>query len=388
MSRASAQVRRVCVVTGTRSEFGVLQTVLRAIQRRKRLQLQLVVTGMHLLRQFGYTIDEIRSQGWHIDAEVPMYRRGRDDRLSVAEATGRATSGIAKALHDLHSDVVLVVGDRVEALAGATAALTTGTLIGHIHGGDVATGDNDEAIRHAITKMAHVHFAASRDAHDRIIRMGEDPDRVHFTGAPGLDELRSVRPATRSYIKEHLGLDPSRPYVVVLQHPAGYEVDDEYRHMCQTLEAVRDYQTVIVYPNNDPGHSGIVRAIKHYAARVNHFVTARSLSRHAFASTLVASQALVGNSSAGIIEAGFIATPVVNIGPRQTGRLKNGPLVEDCSYGRDSVRAALRRVLRRRQRMGAVRGEEYGTGRAGVAIARILSIMPITPDMRRKQISY
>jgi UDP-hydrolysing UDP-N-acetyl-D-glucosamine 2-epimerase len=175
--------KRVAVITGTRAEYGLLKSPIAAIATHPRLELQLVVTGMHLLRKFGHTIDDIRADGWRIAARVPM-QSGRDDSTGVA--------GIARFIEQAGTDIVVVLGDRIEAMAGALAAVTTGRVLAHIHGGDVALGDFDESLRHAITKLAHVHLTATRQSMRRVVRMGESPEHVHCVGAPGLDRLREI----------------------------------------------------------------------------------------------------------------------------------------------------------------------------------------------------
>ena len=184
--------RRVAVITGSRAEYGLLRTVMRAVQEHETLRLQVIASGMHLVRKLGFTINDITADGFRIDARVPMHS-GRDTHLAQAEALAKGVSGMARALDKLRSDVVVVLGDRVEALAGALAASTTNRVLAHIHGGDVAPGHLDDAFRHSITKLAHLHFAATPDAGRRLIRLGEWPEHVYVVGAPGLDDLRSIR---------------------------------------------------------------------------------------------------------------------------------------------------------------------------------------------------
>ncbi len=184
--------------------------MLRAVAKQPRLDLQLIVTGMHLLRKFGHTIDEIRADGWHIDATVRM-QTGTDAAGGEAEATGRGIAGIARAIERLHTDVVLVLGDRIEAFAGASAGAISRRLVAHVHGGDRALGDVDDALRHAITKLSHVHFVATREAEQRVRRLGEEPRRIHRVGAAGLDEIRAIRPPTKAWLCNTLGGTASTP---------------------------------------------------------------------------------------------------------------------------------------------------------------------------------
>jgi len=376
--------RRVCVVTGTRAEYGLLRPVMRAIQAHRKLELQLIATGIHLLRAHGRTVHEIRRDGWRIDATVPM-QTGRDSRLDAAVGLGRGIAGIARALDRLGSRIVLVLGDRIEALAGALAGVTAGCFVAHIHGGDVAVGDVDDTLRHAITKLAHIHFAATRQAARRIARLGERPEHVYPVGAPGLDNLRQLAPPDEAWIRKRLRLDPTVGFAVVVQHPIGMPVEREYLAMQQTLRAVAQegLAGVIVYPCTDPGYSGIVRAIRDRPERGTWRVF-RSLANEDFLRALMAARVIVGNSSSGIIESAAAGTPAVNIGPRQQGRQKCGPSVVDCDYGQRNVRTAIRRALGLRPRRRTV----YGDGRAGERIARILAEKPLPAGLRRKQLAF
>jgi len=412
--------RRICVVTGTRAEYGVLRTVMRAIDRHPRLELQLIVTGMHLLRRFGHTVDDIRADGWRIDAMVRM-QSGRDDAIAEAEAVGRGIQGIARALRRLRSDVVLVTGDRVEAFAGAAAGACARRCVAHIHGGDRALGDVDDLLRHAITKLAHVHFVATRDAARRVRRLGEEPGRIFRVGAPGLDEIRAIRKPSAAQLREMLGGNDVREYAMIVQHPWGRPAEQERRDMLATLSAVQaaGLSGVILYPNSDPGHSGIIQAVEEWVSGcgvpasaprssgpgarvpggrtrfpglkpglcdpspVRWFVT-RSLDRDTYIRLLKGARVLVGNSSSGIIESAAAGVPAVNIGPRQRGRLKCGPSVIDSSPGRGAVLRAIRRALRIRVRSDK---SVYGDGRAGERIAAALARLPLNGAFHRKLIT-
>jgi UDP-hydrolysing UDP-N-acetyl-D-glucosamine 2-epimerase len=352
---------------------------MRELAAKKAARLQVVATGMHLLRMFGRTIDHIRDDGFEIAATVRM-QRGRDDVLDQSAGLARGVDGLARAFERLRSDIVVVLGDRIEALAGALAATTTQRFLAHIHGGDVAVGDADDSIRHAITKLAHFHFAATADAAKRIVRLGERRDCVFNAGAPGLDELRAIinaSPRGRSASAVRRAL--------IVQHPIGRSADDEYRTMRNVLRAVADERldASVVFPMSDPGHAGILAAI---IERENELRVYRSLPRDEFLRQLVAADVLVGNSSSGIIESAFAGTPAVNVGPRQAGRLRGGPSVIDCGESRAAIRSAIRRALRKHPRAGA--RSVYGDGRAGRRIADNLLRVPLSNAVRRKQITY
>jgi UDP-N-acetylglucosamine 2-epimerase (non-hydrolysing)/GDP/UDP-N,N'-diacetylbacillosamine 2-epimerase (hydrolysing) len=387
-SGRSGRRRRIAVVTGTRAEYGLLRSTLEAIRAHRRLELQLVVTGMHLLRKFGHTVDDVVGDGWRIDARVRM-QVGSDDPTDQAIGLSRGIAGIARFLERADADVVVVLGDRVEAMAGALAAVTTGRVLAHIHGGDVAPGDFDDTLRHAITKLAHVHFVATPKSLRRVLRLGETPEHVHLVGAPGLDRLAQLITASHrragSRGRDHL----CPPTALVVQHPCGRTAVVERRVMEDVLRAVRStgLRQVIVYPNSDRGHRGIIQAIeRHASANGDGVQPVRSLPHDDYLRALLRADVLVGNSSSGIIEAPFAGTPSVDVGDRQAGREPGGACVIHADESLSSISAALRRALKKRPRSGAPR--VYGDGRAGERIARLLATLQLTPRLTRKRLAF
>ena len=372
--------RRVAVITGTRADYGLLCSPLRAIRKHRDLHLQLVVTGMHLLPKFGRTVDVVTRDGWRIDARVRM-QTGRDGPTDQADGLARGVSGIARFLDHADTDIVLVLGDRIEAMAGALAAVTTGRFLAHIHGGDLAPGDADDSLRHAITKLAHLHLPATQNAAQRIIRMGEAPERVHCVGAPGLDELIQLRQAQRRTKKEN--------HALIVQHPCGRSASRERQVMRAILDSVKDsgLASTIVYPNSDRGHMGIVEAIELHRRGCNGSATVvRSLDRTSFLRLLITSRVLLGNSSCGVIEAAAAGTPAVNIGARQAGRQRNGRAVVDTDETRSAIREGLRKALAKRPIIQS--SGDYGDGKSGSRIAKQLAMMPLTNASRHKLNRY
>lgn len=368
-------------MTGARSEYGLLRSLMEAIRTHPRLELQVVATGMHLLPQFGRTVDEIARDGFRIDARIPM-QTGSDSPTDQALGLARGIAGMAEFFQRARSDIVLVLGDRIEAMAAALAAVTTGRVLAHVHGGDVAPGDFDDSLRHAITKLAHVHFAATSQSARRIVRMGEDPRRVHVVGAPGLDRLRQLTarvPARRARSGAAL----------VVQHPCGRPATVEERITSKLLDAVAatGLRRIVICPNSDRGHRGIVRAIKRHADQHldGEVEVHRSLPRDDYLRLLLRVDMLVGNSSSGLIEAPVAGTPVVNVGDRQRGREASGPGVIHVAETRTAILAGVRRALRRRMRPAG--SGTFGDGRAGWRIAAILARLRITRELLRKQIT-
>ncbi len=378
--------RNIAVVTGTRAEYGILRTVLAAIDAHPKLRLRLVVTGMHLVRKFGYTIDEIRGDGWRIDARVPMQTH-MDNPTAQTEGLGRGIAGLGRAFNVLDPDFVVVLGDRIEAFAAASAAVMCRRLLAHIHGGDVATGDIDDALRHAITKLAHVHFPATQDAARRIRRLGEDPWRIHTVGAPGMDELRdqlTKRTTPEFDATEYAG---DKKYALLVRHPCTRSASEEEKRTAQLIEAVRaeSLLPLVIYPNSDPGNTGIIRAIER-ARKQGRVRAFRSLPRDVYLSLLRHAEVLVGNSSSGIIESAFLGTPAVNVGDRQAGRLRASPAVVDAPESPRALRSAIRRARKMRPRAGT--RTAYGDGRSGPRIARILAATKLSDRLAFKRITY
>ncbi len=380
-SRGGRKRKRVAVITGTRAEYGLLRSTIEAIDAHPRLELQLVVTGMHLLRKFGHTIDDIVADGWRIAARVPM-QTGRDNSTDQATGLGHGIAGIAEFLEKAKTDIVVVLGDRIEAMAGALAAVTTGRVLAHIHGGDVALGDFDESLRHAITKLAHVHLTATRESMRRVLRLGESREHVHCVGAPGLDRLRTLLAEAGPRRRSHAAL--------VVQHAYGRSAAVEEKVASMILRAVAeaDLKRLIVYPNSDRGHRGVLRAIdRHVKTHPSDDVRVfRSLPRDDYLRTLLDVDVLIGNSSSGIIEAPFLGTTTVNVGQRQAWRQVGGPTVVQAAESLGAIRAALHSAPRKRPRRGG--RSVYGDGTAGKRIADILARLRLSPKLLRKQITY
>ncbi len=388
--------RRIAVVTGTRAEYGLLRSTMSALQQHRNVTLQLIATGSHLLPKFGHSIDEIIADGWNIDARIPM-QRGDDDPLDQAAALAHGVAGIAKFLHEQKTDAVVVLGDRIEAMAGALAAITTGRVLAHVHGGDLAAGDFDDSLRHSITKLAHLHFPATRAAARRIIRMGEAPLRVHMVGAPGLDritELLAARSTARRTLQNEWG-SPSHnqeknPLALIVHHPCGRKAERERTVMNTLLKAVKieGLDALCLYPNTDRGHQGIIDSIRARAEKSSNgeFRVVRSLPRDDFLVAMHEADVLVGNSSSGIIEAASVGTPAVNIGLRQAGRQVSGPCVIHCSESLDAIRQALRKAMKKRTIR--TRSNVYGDGHAGERIAKTLAQTPLDETTCRKLNAY
>jgi UDP-hydrolysing UDP-N-acetyl-D-glucosamine 2-epimerase len=379
--------RRVAVVTGTRAEFGLLRPVMHAIAARPDLELAVVVAGAHLLPP--QTFYEVKAS-FNIAEIVPMQIAGRTGRAEDAEALGRGVGRFTRAFEKLRPDWVLVLGDRIEAFAAAAAASVAGYPLAHMHGGDRAEGVADEGMRHAITKLAHLHLAATEQSAERIVRMGEPRERVRVVGSPAIDGLDAIEELGEEAVEELFaaggaGGSKAGKRVLVLLHPIGRPVEVEEAAAAEVFEGLKGARVVALHPNFDPGREGIVRAIENAGVPVR-----QHLPREQFVGLLkhLAKHGgvLVGNSSAGLIEAAALRVPVVDIGPRQGGRERCANVVHVEHERAAEVRAALDRA---RALDLASLAHPYGDGRAGErAAAALAEVNPHQPGMLRKRNAY
>jgi UDP-hydrolysing UDP-N-acetyl-D-glucosamine 2-epimerase len=370
----------IAVVTGSRAEFGLLRPVMKAIAARPELDLLVIAAGSHLVPP-GRTLRDVKAD-FNIADLIPMQVAGRDGRSDDAEAVGRGIQKFARSFARLNPAWVLVLGDRIEAFAAGAAASIAGIPLAHIHGGDRAEGVADEAMRHAITKLAHLHFPATPASAERIVRMGERPEHVHAVGSPAIDGLAAIAPATDAEFAE-IG----SPDTLFLMHPVGRTMDEEHAAASAVFAALKaaNRRVTALYPNLDAGRTGIVKAIEESGVAL----TLQHLPRDRFAALLKRLSreggVLVGNSSAGLIEAAAMHVRVVNVGPRQAGRERAGNVVDAASETVSAVRDALESALR----IDAAKlSHPYGDGNAGERIAEILARTGPSRQIVRKRCTY
>lgn len=356
------------VVTGTRAEFGLLEPVMRAVAAHPRLELRVVIAGAHLLPP-AHTAGEVRERwGAQVCAEVEMQRTGESGRIADAAATGRGIAGLAGVIERERPGWCVVLGDRIEAFAAAAAASIAGVAVAHLHGGDRAEGVADEAMRHAISKLAHLHLAATAISGERLVRMGEPRARVHVVGSPAVDAIAAVPPAD-----DALWRDCGEPEIVLLHHPIGDDDETERARAERIAEGLRGRRVLWMHPNHDAGRSGVVRGIGPVAQACGWRDLAH-LARPDFIGVLkrLASSGgvMVGNSSAGLIEAAVVGLAAVDLGERQRGREHAGNVVHVDACDAASVRGALDAA----RRIDLARTTHpYGDGQAGVRSADLLA---------------
>lgn len=382
--------RRILVLTGTRAEYGLLKSSMEAISRHEMLSLTVVATGMHLSPRYGRTVDEITADGFTVDRKVLMQLEG-DSGAAMAKSLGIGTAGLAEAFESLDPDVVLLLGDRDEALAGALAAAHMNVPVAHVHGGDSMHGAViDDSIRHAITKFAHIHFPASEQSAERIRRMGEEEWRITVSGAPGLDDVLSREYDSPEDVLAMYDLNPDRSLLLVVQHPVTTQAERAGEQMAATLDAVTsfDAQVVVIYPNSDAGSEKIIAELgsRPFDDQVHLF---QSLPREEYLGMLAAADVMVGNSSSGIIEAPSFDLPVVDVGPRQEGRERADNTVS-VPHDSEVIRDAIERCLSDdslRDRADSCQNP-YNHGGAGKRICERLAKLRLDESLIRKQLTY
>jgi UDP-hydrolysing UDP-N-acetyl-D-glucosamine 2-epimerase len=369
---------RVCVVTGTRAEYGLLRPVLRGLTADDRFDLQVVATGAHLSPEFGLTVTEIEDDGFAVDERVEMLLSS-DSAVGVTTSLGLATIGAAGALDRLAPDLVLVLGDRYEILGVVQAALVARVPVVHLSGGDVTEGAIDDAIRHAVTKMSHLHLPFTDDAGARIRQLGEDPARVVVTGNPGLDELVAVDRWSRAELETALGFDLRERNLLVTYHPV--TLADEppaatFEALLDALDALGpEVGLILTGSNADTEGRVLLEMMRTFASARPNAVAHTSLGADRYQQTLHVVDAVVGNSSSGIIEAPAAGVPSVNVGERQRGRLR-APSTVDCPPTRDAIVGAVEQVL---GWTDVPAGSPYGDGHA---TERILAAIAALDDPR------
>lgn len=367
-------MKRVCVITGSRAEYGLLRWVMQGLQNSEYCRLQTVVTGMHLSPEFGATWQAIVDDGFAIDWKVDMLL-GSDSAVGVTKSMGLATIGFADAFAHLVPDLVVILGDRFEILAAASAALIAGIPMAHLHGGELTEGAYDDAIRHALTKMAHLHFTAAEPYRDRVIQMGEDPARVWCVGGFGLDGLMKLDRMTRPDLEESLGLSLGEQALMVTFHPETASGAAPHAQMAELLAALEGTaaQLVFTLPNADNEGRVLFAMIEDFVARhPGRACVHTSLGQRRYLSALAEVDAVVGNSSSGLLEVPAFGKGTVNIGARQEGRLRAASVV-DCPAERGAIAQSIALVLTPAFR-AAIKGQANPYGDGGASARAVAAI--------------
>jgi len=378
--------RKISVTTGARADYGILRPVLQAILKSKKLELYLIVTGTHLSKKHGLTINEIKRDGFEIFATIDMVPQG-DTNYFMSKALGEGIIAFSKIFSKLRPDINLILGDRDEMLASALAAAHMNIPNAHIHGGD-KSGGIDEYNRHAITKISNIHFAATKKSKERIIKMGENPKYVFLTGSPGLDEVVNNKITNKKDLEKKYGLKFDGSEILLLQHPVTTQTKISGEQILSTLKAIAKTKktTIAIAPNSDAGNKIIFKYLESFSRKYDFIKMYRSLPRSDYLGLLKNCGVLVGNSSSGMIEANYFQIPVINIGIRQEGREK-GKNVLDLKYA--SVKSIYDTILKVLKIKKSIKSTNvYGNGNASKKILYCLEKINLSKDLIQKNIFY
>ncbi|MEK6543692.1 MAG: UDP-N-acetylglucosamine 2-epimerase [Elusimicrobiota bacterium] len=380
--------RKIAVITATRATFGYAKRLLHIIDDSAEFELAVVVMGMHLLKDYGYSYKEVEAEGLPIAARVDMVIGG-DSPTAFAKSLGVCVASLSQVFDMLKPDIVLVSGDRGEMLAATLTAIYMNIPVAHLQSGDLS-GHIDGAARHAITKLCHIHFPACKDSADRVLKMGEQPWRVFDVGAPQLDEAVQGKRLALKDIERALGMTLKRPTALVIQHPVLAEVTKAGWQMRQTLEAVctTAINALVIYPNVDSGGEEVIKVIREYEGRPN-IATFKNIERHVFLNLLRHIDVLIGNSSCGILEAPTFRLPAINIGSRQRGRMQAANVINtgyDAARIAGAIGKALRDTAFRKALSRCV--NPYGDGKSSRRVFQILKNIKIDDRLLDKEMTY
>ncbi len=374
--------RKVSVTTGTRAEYGILLPLLRRILKSKKLELSLIVTGSHLSKNHGMTINEIKKDGFKNFHTIKLSPKN-DSTYEITLALGNGISKFSKFFKKINPDINIVLGDRDEMLASSIAAYHMNIPNVHIHGGDIS-GGIDEYTRHAITKISNIHFPATKKSETRILQMGENPKYVFLTGSPSLDDLDTTSFEKKSFEQKYK-IKINSDTIILIQHPVTTEINQTKKQIQNTLKAIGDvaHSTIAIAPNSDASHKIIFKEMKKFTKKYNFFKMYTSFPRSDYLCLLRYCGALVGNSSSGIIEASYFNIPVINIGNRQKRRERNENVI-DVDNNPKKIKLAILKSLGKKSKTRKYRNV-YGSGKASQKIVKILENISLDKELLKKQ---
>jgi len=371
---------KICVVTGTRAEYGLLYYLIKEIGMDSDLELQIIATGAHLSPEFGLTYKQIEADGFKIDGKVEMLLSS-DTSVGITKSLGLGVIGFADEFNRLKPDILVLLGDRYEILASAQAAMIAKITIAHIHGGETTEGCFDESIRHSITKMAQYHFVAAEPYRKRVIQLGEDPNHVFNFGAPGLDCLQHLKWLDRNSLEKSLSLPLKSPLFLVTHHPSTLSQQEPIKAMDELLKALDEFSTatiIFTYPNADTNGRALIERMKEWSTKnLNRSKICVSLGQQRYLSLMREADVIIGNSSSGLTEAPALKKATVNIGDRQKGRLKSSSVI-DALEEKQSIVNAVNKALSDKFYKGlASTISLYGAGNVSVKIKDTLKTIQL-----------
>ncbi|MCL2687828.1 MAG: UDP-N-acetylglucosamine 2-epimerase [Methanobrevibacter sp.] len=380
-------MRKILYITGTRADYGLMRKCLSKIDNSPNLDLEIAVCGMHLMEEFGCSVNEIKEDGFKINILDVVFEN--DNKFSMAKFLGEFIVLLTEKIKDINPDIILLLGDRAEMLGGAIVGTYLNIPTAHLHGGEVSS-TVDEYARHAITKLSNIHLVSSKLSKKRVISMGENPENVYLVGAPGLDEVVGEKLISSKIIAEKYDLDLSKPLMIAIQHPVSLELEESKKQILETLKAIEDlkYQTILIYPNADAGGRAMIEAIEKYKNKSNmgFLYTFKNIEHGDFLSLMNIADVMIGNSSSGIFEALYFNLPVVNIGSRQDGR-ERGKNIVDVEYDSLKIKGAINKAMSANFKESFIDSDKpYGDGNACEKIVEILANIKLNDDLLKKQL--
>ncbi len=383
-------MKKVLVVSGTRSEYGLVKPVMEAINKSKSMKLQTVVTGSHLSKVFGSSVKEILKDRFKINAKVKL-PLSDDTNEGMSKLLGKAVGKFTKVFRKLKPDIVLILGDRVEVFGAALACFYMNIPVAQMHAGDRSVGGHlDDSARHAISKLSSLNFAATKKSYDRLIKMGEEKSRVFHVGAPGLDSIMNRKYLEKKDLFEKLGLE-DRETILILFHPVTTEVKGSIRAIESIMSAVNelDKQAAVIFPNADAGGRRMIKVIKRFAKGNKNIKTFKNIDHGDFMNMMKYVSIMIGNSSSGIIEAPSFKLPVINVGKRQEGRERACNVI-DAGYNKKDILKSVKKALYDKKFLMKVKKcrNPYGDDKTGEKVAKILTGMKFDKRLLQKQITY
>ena len=337
--------RKICVITGTRAEYGLMRWVMQGIKDDPELTLQVIATGMHLSPEFGLTYREIEKDGFKIDRKIEMLTSS-DTPVGIAKSMGLGLIGFADALNELKPDLIVVLGDRFEIFAAVAAALVARIPVAHLHGGEATEGVIDEAIRHSITKMSHLHFVAAEEYRQRVIQLGEQPERVFLVGGLGIDNIKRLQLFDRAELEASIDFQLGAKSLLITFHPVTLETstaEDQMAELLAALAELKDTQLIFTMPNADTDGRTLIKMVQQFVAQHPNARAYTSLGQLRYLSCIAQVDGVVGNSSSGLAEVPSFKKGTINIGDRQRGRLQAASVI-NCEPIRQSIEGALKRL--------------------------------------------
>lgn len=388
-------MRRVMVFTSTRADYGLLKPVLRKIKENSALELILVVAGDHLISEKGNTVSEIKEDGFEVSEIVP-FASASDSPEAIAKSIGLAVFDLAAAVRRREPDILLLLGDRFELMAPAACALVHRVPVAHIAGGESTEGVLDEQVRHALTKMAHLHFATTREYGWRIRRMGEETWRIHVVGNPGIENINKSDFMAPEEIKKTFGIDPEKPTLLVTFHPETLTGDQDtpwqMREVVSALAQFPDYQQVVTYPGTETGYRAVIEAWREHASGRANVILKQSLGSRGYLGLMRLVSAVAGNSSSGILEAPSFRIPTVNIGDRQKGRIRAGSVI-DVECRKEEIIKGLEKALHDKKFRDGLQEianpyDPYQDGNVSGRIVSVLESVPLGRKLLEKHLDF